>query len=115
MTFFSPDSDNSNDIVVVFNLTNGNSNNLLSPLPNVTLSPNSSQKVLNFHIKIYTEIDRIIPGRYSTFEGRSRGRGSLATNRKHKVSDLCNWQRCQGLMNILTSSFPTFLSPLERY
>ena len=49
MTFFSPDSDNSNDIIVVFNLTNGNSDNLLSPLPNVTLSPNSSQKVVNFH------------------------------------------------------------------
>ena len=49
MTFFSPDSDNSDDIIVVFNLTNGNSDNLLSPLPNVTLSPNSSQKVVNFH------------------------------------------------------------------
>jgi len=41
----SPDSDNSKDIVVVFNLTNGNLKNLLSPLPNVTLSPNSSQKI----------------------------------------------------------------------
>ena len=46
MLYFSPDSDNSKDILVVFNLTNGNSNNLLSPLPNVTLSPNSSQKVV---------------------------------------------------------------------
>ena len=49
MPFFSLDSDNSDDIIVVFNLTNGNSDNLLSPLPNVTLSPNSSQKVVNIH------------------------------------------------------------------
>jgi len=41
----SPDPDNANDVLVVFNLTNGNSNSLLSPLPNVTLSPNSSQKL----------------------------------------------------------------------
>jgi len=41
----SPDPDNANDVVVVFNLTNGNSNSLLSALPNVTLSPNSSQKL----------------------------------------------------------------------
>ena len=58
--YFSPDSDNSKNILVVFNLTNGNSNNLLSPLPNVTLSPNSSQKVVTLSF-ISDRIDKIIP------------------------------------------------------